>query len=117
MQSYASITIEPGVVLAGKYRIERVLGQGGMGVVAAAYHLHLEQRVALKLMLPHALASGESVSRFLREARAAARITSDHVARVFDVGTLDTGAPLHAGGRRGGFRGGQNRVRCGGPVE
>jgi eukaryotic-like serine/threonine-protein kinase len=96
MQSYASITIEPGVVLAGKYRIERVLGQGGMGVVAAAYHLHLEQRVALKLMLPHAMASGESVSRFLREARAAARITSDHVARVFDVGTLDTGAPYIA---------------------
>jgi serine/threonine-protein kinase len=96
MQSYASITIEPGVVLAGKYRIERVLGQGGMGVVAAAYHLHLEQRVALKLMLPHALASGESVTRFLREARAAARITSEHVARVFDVGTLETGAPYIA---------------------
>ena len=96
MQNYAPITLEPGVVLAGKYRIERVLGQGGMGVVAAAYHIHLEQRVALKLMLPHALANTEAVSRFVREARAAARITSEHVARVFDVGTLETGAPYIA---------------------
>jgi serine/threonine protein kinase len=93
---YVPFTLEPGVVLAGKYRIERVLGQGGMGMVAAAYHIHLEQRVALKLMLPHAVGSPESVSRFLREARAAARITSDHVARVYDVGTLESGAPYIA---------------------
>lgn len=93
---HASTTLEPGVILAGKYRIERVLGQGGMGVVAAAYHVHLEQRVALKLMLPHALANTESISRFLREARAAARITSEHVARVYDVGTLESGAPYIA---------------------
>jgi serine/threonine-protein kinase len=90
------LTLEPGTVLAGKYRVERVLGQGGMGVVAAAYHLQLEQRVALKLMLPHAVVSGEAVARFLREARAAARISSEHVARVFDVGALETGEPYIA---------------------
>ena len=88
--------LEPGAVLAGKYRIERIIGQGGMGIVAAAHHIQLEQRVALKLMLPHAMVSGEAVSRFLREARAAARISSEHVARVFDVGSLETGEPYIA---------------------
>jgi eukaryotic-like serine/threonine-protein kinase len=92
----SSVTLEPGELLAGKYRIERLLGQGGMGVVAAAYHIQLEQRVALKLMLPHAIGSSEAVSRFLREARAAARITSEHVVRVFDVGSLETGEPYIA---------------------
>jgi serine/threonine-protein kinase len=90
------LTLEPGTVLAGKYRIERELGRGGMGVVAAAHHLHLEQRVALKLMLPHAVMNSEAVARFLREARAAARISSEHVARVFDVGALETGEPYIA---------------------
>ncbi len=79
--------LKPDVVLAGKYRIERVLGQGGMGIVASAYHIQLEQRVALKLMLAGAAANAEAVSRFMREARAAARLTSEHVARVFDVGS------------------------------
>jgi eukaryotic-like serine/threonine-protein kinase len=90
------LTLEPGTVLAGKYRVERVIGRGGMGIVAAAHHLQLEQRVALKLMLPHAVVSGEAVARFLREARAAARISSEHVARVFDVGALATGEPYIA---------------------
>jgi len=58
------LTLEPGSVLAGKYRIERVLGQGGMGIVAAAWHVQLEQRVALKLMLPHAMLNSEAVGRF-----------------------------------------------------
>jgi len=83
-----------GTVLAGKYRIERLLGEGGMGWVVVATHLHLEQRVALKFM--HAAAASaqpDAVGRFLREARAAARIQSEHVARVSDVGTLDNGAP------------------------
>jgi serine/threonine-protein kinase len=96
MTSVLDSPLEPGTVLAGKYRIERVIGQGGMGIVAAAMHIQLEQRVALKLMLPHAISSGEAVSRFLREARAAARISSEHVARVFDVGSLETGEPYIA---------------------
>jgi hypothetical protein len=85
--------LEPGVVLAGKYRVERVLGQGGMGVVLAAHHLQLGQRVALKFLLPEVCTSGEAVARFLREARAAVQIESEHVARVVDVGTLETGSP------------------------
>jgi len=82
-----------GDVLAGKYRIERVLGQGGMGIVYAAYHELLAQQVALKLLLPEIARHPEAVSRFLHEARAAARIQGDHVARVMDVGTLDEGLP------------------------
>lgn len=83
----------PGDVLNGKYRIERVLGQGGMGVVLAAEHLELHQRVALKLMLPEALASTEAVARFLTEARATVKIKGEHVARVLDVGKLEDGEP------------------------
>src|SRR5215831_16840719 len=85
--------VRPGQVLAGKYRVERVLGVGGMGVVVAATHLQLDQRVALKFLLPDALKSPEVVERFAREARAASKITSEHVARVIDVGSLETGAP------------------------
>jgi eukaryotic-like serine/threonine-protein kinase len=85
--------VREGDVLAGKYRVERVLGEGGMGVVLAAQHLQLETRVAIKLLLPELLASPEAVSRFVREARAAARITNEHVVRVTDVGTLESGAP------------------------
>ena len=84
----------PGTVLAGKYRVDRLLGEGGMGWVVVATHLQLEQRVALKFMrTSHAMASPEAVGRFLREARAAARIQSEHVARVSDVGTLEGGVP------------------------
>src|SRR5579859_7015826 len=89
-----SIPFPPGSVLAGKYRVERVIGEGGMGWVVLAMHIQLDQRVALKFM--HAVSatgSPEAVARFLREARAAARIQSEHVARVSDVGTLETGAP------------------------
>jgi serine/threonine protein kinase len=92
----AELNLEPGTLLADKYRIERVLGRGGMGVVALAYHIQLEQRVAIKLMLPEAMISPDAVTRFVREARAAARISSEHVARVFDVGSLASGAPYIA---------------------
>jgi len=85
--------IEPGVVLAGKYRVERVLGEGGMGFVVAARHLQLGQRVALKFLLPEALANEQFVARFRQEARAAATINSEHVARVIDVSEMDNGAP------------------------
>jgi len=82
---------EVGEVLAGKYRVERVLGQGGMGVVLAARHLQLDEPVAIKLMLGELGSNPEAVARFVREARAAARLQSAHVARVSDVGTLDDG--------------------------
>ena len=82
-----------GHVLAGKYRIERVLGQGAMGVVVAAHHLQLDERVAIKFLLAESLANADTVMRFAREARAAVKIKSEHVARVTDVGTLENGSP------------------------
>ena len=81
-----------GQILAGKYRVERVLGRGGMGVVVAAHHLLLDEKVAIKFLLPEALANPDAVGRFAREARAAVKIKSEHVARVSDVGTLENGA-------------------------
>ncbi len=86
--------VRPGEVLAGKYRVERVLGLGGMGVVVAAMHIQLEERVAIKFLLPEALQNPDTVARFAREARAAVRIKNEHVARVSDVGTLESGAPF-----------------------
>jgi serine/threonine protein kinase len=85
--------VRQGDILAGKYRVERVLGAGGMGVVVAAHHVQLDKRVAIKFLLQDALGNAEAVERFAREARAAVKITSEHVARVIDVGTLETGAP------------------------
>lgn len=82
-----------GDVLEGKYRVVRILGQGGMGVVALAHHVHLDERVAIKCLLAEAMRQPGAVERFAREARAAVRIKSEHVARVSDVGTLPNGAP------------------------
>lgn len=81
----------PGTILLGKYRVEKVLGQGSMGVVVAATHLGLGQRVAMKFMLPGKGTSPERQERFLREARIAARLTSPHTAKVLDVGTMADG--------------------------
>ena len=88
------IPIRTGDVLASKYEVERVLGSGGMGVVVAARHLELGQRVALKFLLPHVAQNETATARFLREARAAVKVDSEHVARVLDVGRLDTGLPF-----------------------
>jgi serine/threonine-protein kinase len=82
-----------GDVLLGKYRLEKALGEGGMGIVFAARHDLLGQRVAVKLVRPEFATHAEAAARFLNEARAAARIESDHVARVLDVGTLESGLP------------------------
>src|SRR6185436_10672855 len=85
--------VGPGTILAGKYRIDRVLGEGGMGVVVLASDQQLDRTVAIKFLLPEYAQHHEASARFLREARAAVKIKSDHVARVIDVGTLDTGSP------------------------
>ncbi|MEO8704218.1 MAG: protein kinase [Kofleriaceae bacterium] len=83
-----------GTVLAGKYRVDGVLGRGGMGIVLAATHVTLQQRVALKLLLPDLVFHKELVERFVREARASAQLRGEHVCRVSDVGALDNGAPF-----------------------
>jgi serine/threonine protein kinase len=85
--------VSEGELLAGKYRVERVLGEGGMGYVVSAIHEQLEQRVAVKLLVEELAEDPDAVERFLREARASVRIQSEHVARVIDVGELADGAP------------------------
>ncbi|MGH7293393.1 MAG: serine/threonine-protein kinase [Polyangiaceae bacterium] len=82
-----------GNVIAGKYEITRVLGQGGMGVVVAARHRELGDLVALKFLRPSSSDKPESYARFAREARTANRIKNEHVARVYDAGTVD-GCPF-----------------------
>ena len=85
--------VKDGDILAGKYRVEKVLGEGAMGVVVSAMHVHLGERVALKFLKPELSQNQEVVARFLREAQAAVRIKGEHIARVSDVGTLESGAP------------------------
>jgi serine/threonine-protein kinase len=85
--------IGPGDVIAGKYRIEAVLGAGGMGVVFLARHALLGGPVALKFLSRDFVGNPQAVSRFHREAQAAARLKSEHVVRVFDVGVHESGSP------------------------
>ena len=85
--------VKPGDVVAGKYKIVRIIGEGGMGIIVEALHQKLDQRVAIKFHRPQASGSDESVARFLREAKASAQIRSEHVVRVTDVAMLDDGTP------------------------
>ncbi|MFO0619257.1 MAG: protein kinase [Polyangiaceae bacterium] len=85
--------LETGALLLNKYRVERLIGRGGMGCVAAVRHVDLGELFAMKVLLPEIAQRPGAVERFVREARAAARLKSDHVVRVVDVGTLDTGSP------------------------
>jgi serine/threonine-protein kinase len=87
------MAVAVGDVLANKYRVDRVLGAGGMGMVVAATHLELDQKVALKFMLADLARSQQLMERFMREARATVKLKSEHVCRVFDVGKLEDGAP------------------------
>ncbi|MBX3229847.1 MAG: serine/threonine protein kinase [Labilithrix sp.] len=87
------MSFAPGTVIAGKYRVERLLGEGGMGIVLAARHLGLDEMVAIKLIKEDRAAGTDALARFQREARAAARIKSEHVARVLDVDRLPEGDP------------------------
>jgi serine/threonine protein kinase len=81
----------PGEIIGESWRVEKILGEGGMGLVVAAVHLGLEQEVAIKFLLPEAMRNKVAVERFLREAKVAAKVKSEHVARVHDVGTLEEG--------------------------
>jgi len=84
---------QPGDRIDDKYVVERVLGEGGMGVVLAARHEALQRNVAVKLMHPALAEREQAVTRFLREGRAAARLRNPHVAQVLDVSRLPTGEP------------------------
>lgn len=88
-------TLKQGAILRGKYRIKRVLGEGGMGRVVRATHLKLDQDVAIKMLKPESMKNERVVARFAREARAAARLKSEHVVRILDV---DEQESVEAGG-------------------
>jgi serine/threonine protein kinase len=79
----------------GKYRVLKLLGKGGMGAVYLGYHSALQRKVALKVMLPRHAANPIAWERFLREARAAANVKSDHVVTIYDVGE-EAGTPFIA---------------------
>jgi eukaryotic-like serine/threonine-protein kinase len=91
--SFAQAPVQEGEILDGKYRVDQVLGVGGMGVVVAATHVQLNTKVALKFLLPEVLNEPKIVDRFVREARSAVQIQSEYVARVTDVSTLPSGSP------------------------
>jgi serine/threonine protein kinase len=87
-------SLREGDIVAGKYRIDGVLGTGAMGIVVVACHLLLGEKVAIKFLLPQSLGNGDAVARFLREAQTAVRIKNEHIAHVFDVATLEDGTPF-----------------------
>jgi len=89
-----TLPFAPGDIIADKYEVVGVLGSGGVAYVISALHLELGEMVALKFLRPESLAHEDVVARFASEARAVARIKSEHVAHVFDVGTLPDGAPF-----------------------
>jgi len=86
--------VQPGDILLDKYRVEELLGVGGMGKVVRASHVVLQQQFAIKVLLPHMTDSAETVSRFLREAQSTSALKSEHIARVIDSGRLPDGAPF-----------------------
>src|SRR5882672_2420333 len=83
----------PGTVIAGKYRIEALIGRGGMGSVWAATHLGLGQRVAVKLIAKRYASSREARQRFDLEAKAVAQLRSRFVVQVYDNGETQDGTP------------------------
>jgi serine/threonine protein kinase len=92
----AGFLVDPaivGQVIAGKFRVDRVLAQGAMGIVVAATHLQLDQIVAIKLPHREICSDSEGLDRFKREARAAAQMRSEYVARVLDAGATEDGSP------------------------
>lgn len=88
------VKVKPGDVLADRYRVIDTVGEGGMGIVFECKHLKLGTRVAVKMLLDDAAEDEEVRIRFDREARAAARLKSPHVARVLDVDETSDGRPF-----------------------
>src|SRR5580704_18409745 len=94
--SSTSSLIVPGAVLAGKFRLDALVGEGGMGSVWSATHVGLAQAVAIKFISRDFVRSEEALRRFDSEAKAAAQLRSRHVVQVFDTGTLEDGTPYIA---------------------
>ena len=96
MSGTASALVAPGARVAGKYRLDNVIGEGGMGSVWAATHTGLGQLVAIKFISKEFVSSPEALRRFDAEAKAAAQLRSRHVVQVFDNGALEDGTPYIA---------------------
>jgi serine/threonine-protein kinase len=86
------VSIEPGQVVDEKYRVLKLLGQGGMGAVYLAEHMVIGRRVALKVLLGSVAGNETAVARFEREAQAAGRIGNDHILEIYDFGSLPDGS-------------------------
>src|SRR5687768_15812962 len=82
-----------GDVVGGRYRVDRVIGQGGMGVVLAVTNRQDRARYAMKCLHAHTADDELALARFEREAKALAQLKNEHVAKVVDVGRLRGGAP------------------------
>jgi serine/threonine-protein kinase len=85
------MNLQPGELIDGKYRIVKLIGQGGMGAVYEGNHELIDRRVAIKVLLPTA-EQEHAVARFEREARAAGRIGNDHILEVLDIGSIGDGS-------------------------
>jgi len=86
--------LREGQTISDKYLVQSLLGQGGMGVVHAALDIRIDRRVALKVLLPRLVTSPTASGRFMQEARASTRITSEHVVKLLDTLTLSDGTPV-----------------------
>ena len=86
--------ITPGMVIAGRYRIVKQLGEGGVGAVYLVQHVHTDERLALKVLHTEVAMDPTTIERFRAEARAPARIDSDHIVRVLDAGQGPDGTPF-----------------------
>jgi serine/threonine protein kinase len=104
-----------GLIVAGKFRLDALIGQGGMGSVWSATHLGLGNRIAIKLVSREFVRSPDALRRFDAEAKAAARLQSRHVVQVYDSGMLDDGTPYIAMELLSG-QNLQSRIEASGPV-
>src|SRR3954449_8195281 len=85
------MSLQPGDTIEGKYRIVRLLGEGGMGAVYEGENVRIHRKVAIKVLHAGVAENVDAVQRFEREAQAAGRIGSDHIVEVLDLGNLPSG--------------------------
>src|SRR6476661_2613344 len=85
------MSLEIGQIIEGKYRIVRMIGEGGMGAVYEGENVRIRRRVAIKVLHPPTAQNAEAVQRLEREAQAAGRIGSDHILEVLDLGSFPNG--------------------------
>src|SRR5262245_38448698 len=93
LQDGRAVALRRGALIDGTYRVERTLGAGGMALVVEATHVALGRRVAIKVLQGEGATRPEVLVRFQREAQIAAQLPGDHIARVTDLGRIESGEP------------------------